>query len=560
MDSNLVYAKTPTGDEAVRQSTRVVQRNLRMVLVQVDGKTTVADLAAKIGNPRLVQSALRELEEGGFVAPTVDAVSVWEESMKAAKKAAAPEDVPPPMSQFSSFAPKSPGASKGSVGESVAAGFSSFGKPILPSASPLDPPVVYADTQEPEYLHNQQRMSAGRKALLVVVGFLVLLALAGGGYPYERFKPDLEASATRLLSTPVSIDHVGFTLFPSPSLKLRGVRIGEPVDGRIGEVLLSSPFALLGSAPHRIARVEVSDAILSANRLVALPMLMGPMAGNQEAVFQKMVVKRLQLTMGDKLGLNDLFGEIVFREDGSMEKSSFETVDRSMLVNVEAGNQGLALNIEGRAWTPPGAQVAFASLQAKGVLQKNRLVVQSIDTTFLGGIVRGSWVLNWENGLAMTGDGVLSRLDARKVSGAFAPSLRIDGEMTGNIRLRSVGSDWESLWGNVDAVLSMDITRGALHGVDLGEAVRRSGVSDVRAGSTKFDRLRSTISITPKQVVGRDIKMDAGMVTAVGQFSSARNGVVEGNMAVTMQTSVAIQNASVRVFGTLPDLSATTRR
>ena len=32
MDPNLVFAKTPIGDEAVRQSTRVVQRNLRMVL------------------------------------------------------------------------------------------------------------------------------------------------------------------------------------------------------------------------------------------------------------------------------------------------------------------------------------------------------------------------------------------------------------------------------------------------------------------------------------------------------------------------------------------------
>lgn len=38
MDPKLVFAKTPIGDEAVRQSTRVVQRNLRMVLVQVDGK------------------------------------------------------------------------------------------------------------------------------------------------------------------------------------------------------------------------------------------------------------------------------------------------------------------------------------------------------------------------------------------------------------------------------------------------------------------------------------------------------------------------------------------
>ena len=50
MNSSLVYAKTPIGDEAVRQSTRVVQRNLRMVLVQIDGKLTVGELGDKIGN------------------------------------------------------------------------------------------------------------------------------------------------------------------------------------------------------------------------------------------------------------------------------------------------------------------------------------------------------------------------------------------------------------------------------------------------------------------------------------------------------------------------------
>ena len=80
MDRNLIYAKTPIGDEAVRQSTRVVQRNLRMVLVQVDGKLSVAELGAKIGDARMVENALRELEEGGYIAPALEAVSVWQES------------------------------------------------------------------------------------------------------------------------------------------------------------------------------------------------------------------------------------------------------------------------------------------------------------------------------------------------------------------------------------------------------------------------------------------------------------------------------------------------
>lgn len=69
MDENLVYSKTSAGEEAVRQRTRVVQRNLRMVLILVDGKTTAGELALKVGNPQLVEQSLRELEEDGFIAP-----------------------------------------------------------------------------------------------------------------------------------------------------------------------------------------------------------------------------------------------------------------------------------------------------------------------------------------------------------------------------------------------------------------------------------------------------------------------------------------------------------
>jgi hypothetical protein len=565
MDSNLVYAKTPTGDEAVRQSTRVVQRNLRMVLVQVDGKMSVEELTAKIGNPRLVQSALRELEEGGFIAPTVDAVSVWEEGKKAAKKEFVTEPVPP-MSQFSTFGPKSLAAADSKRGEAATSHFSSFGKPILPlpseGGSKTTQPEVNTETREPPFRPHFQGISAGRKVLLVLAAILSILLAVVIFYPYEQFKLALEASATEMLAMPVKIDHIGVALFPSPSLKLSGVRIGEQGEGKISEVRIASLLSLLGSGAHKVPRLDVSGVSLPINSLIAMPMFSGENAGNRKetVIVRKIVVDKLQLSLGNGVDLNDLFGEIAFRQDGAIEKATFETSDRSMVINAQVSSKGILLNIDGRAWTPAGTTVSFASLQAKGLLQRNKLLIQEIDTTFLGGILRGSWLLDWSNELSMAGDGTLSRLDSRKISAAFAPSVKIEGDMSGTVRLRASGSDWDSLWGNLEVVLNTEITRGTLHGVDLGEAVRRSGVSEVRAGSTKFDRLRSTINITPRQVVGRDVKMDAGMVTAVGQFNSGRNGQVEANMLVTMQTSVSSQNASVRIFGTLPDLSATTRK
>ena len=57
MDLEIIYAKTLSGEEAMHKRTRVMQRNVRMVLILVDGQSTVADLILKTGNEKLTASS-----------------------------------------------------------------------------------------------------------------------------------------------------------------------------------------------------------------------------------------------------------------------------------------------------------------------------------------------------------------------------------------------------------------------------------------------------------------------------------------------------------------------
>lgn len=557
MDPKLVYAKTPTGDEAVRQSTRVVQRNLRMVLVQVDGKLTIEELSAKMENPRMVERALRELEEGGFIAPSLKAASVWAESKKPGRK----EQVSA-LSQFSTFGPKTLAPSESTAGNSTASNFSSFGKPILPSSRTRHMASSKPDTVPEREAEPEAHEDVGKRVPLLKLGlaglggvFLLLIGLALF-YPYGNFKPAIEAAATRLLLTPVQIGHVGVTLLPQPLLNLVDVRIGEAADSRIEVIRIASPFALLGSGPHRISNVEVVGAVLSANRLVALPMFsVSPTSAAGEVLIRRIGLERTEVTARD-IALRDIAGEIIFKADGSVEKASFQAVDRSIRLLATPTAQGLLLNIEGMAWKPAGTPVSFDSLQAKGLLQKDKLLIQSVDTTFLGGLLKGSWLLDWSNGLVMAGDAGLTRIDCRQLSAAFIPALKLEGDLGGTLRLRAGGKDWASMWSSLEAMLDADVTRGVLYGVDLGEVARRGSGSVVRSGSTKFDRLRTNITINSGQVSGRDIRLDAGMMTATGQFLANRNRQIDANLTVGIQTSVSSLHVPVRVSGVLPELTA----
>jgi len=271
-------------------------------------------------------------------------------------------------------------------------------------------------------------------------------------------------------------------------------------------------------------------------------------------------IDRLQVGIGNDQAMRDLRGEVRFRDDGTMAKANFETVDRGLLVSALPGEKEIALEIEGRAWKPVGSPVAFSALQAKGKLLENRLMIENIDTVALGGILRGNWRLDWGNELTMAGTVELLRLDSAKVAAALAPVAKIEGELSGELRLRARGGDWKMLWTDAEMTLNSEIVRGVFSGADLGEAVRRGSGAEVRAGSTKFDRLRSTLNISPNQISVRNIKLDAGMMTGTGQLVADRYGEVEGTVAVTLSTSVSSVTAPVRVYGTLPDLTATSRK
>ncbi len=67
MNKNTIFCKTADGEEAVKQRTRLVQRNLRNILIMVDGQSSVADLAEHFGDMAVVLGALAELLALGFI-------------------------------------------------------------------------------------------------------------------------------------------------------------------------------------------------------------------------------------------------------------------------------------------------------------------------------------------------------------------------------------------------------------------------------------------------------------------------------------------------------------
>lgn len=549
MDQKLVYAKTPIGDEAVRQRTRVVQRNLRLVLVQVDGKLSAGELSAKIGDTRLVENALRDLEQGGFIAPTSEAVSVWQETKLRAQKL---KTLGLPKAGAAAAAGRPAAFADPGMAPSAGSAFSSFGTSgsSSPAGEQEAPPP---EMSEPRQHRLRLLPLAGGIAGILLLALLTLLLL----FPYERFRPDIEAGLSEILQAPVMVGEIRVSVLPLPVLRLANLQVGSEGEAAIDEVRIPSPWALFGSGVRVLSRVDIAGVRLPADRLLASPLL-GVEQGRKTLplIVRRLVVERMSVSAGT-LTLADLKGEVRMREDGRVENASLQKIDRSLRVEAQPSPQGVVLKVEGLGWRlSEDSPLTLDSVQANGLLQRSKLIVQSFDATTLGGVVRGSWLLDWSKGLAMVGDVALERLDCRRVTSVFAPSLWLEGYLGGSLRFRAAGRDWPALWSNVEATLDALVLRGVLNGVDLGEAARRGGGSPVRAGSTKFERLSARLTITGQQVIGRDVAMNSGMFSANGQFVVTRDRAVDSNLIVTMQTSASVLRMPIRVSGTLPNLLA----
>lgn len=320
LDPNLVFAKTAAGEEAMLQRTRVVQRNVRMVLILVDGNATVAELCDKTGNTQLTQNALLELEGDGFVERRVETGSVWRHGKQAPKKKTV--STPQPVSGFSTFGerleanPAGSGLSHSLATQIVAPPDEHAGRPPQTS-TPLSPgtstpvpwpsrpgyrtPAAASPATQPAAAPGDEpgekkgalparlrwlfgfgettdqpdikRRRPGRRrwsltwTLTATLGILlisVVLSLLALFFPYADYLPQVEAALAQSTGQPAKVGGMRVSVYPKPGLLLLDLQLGDPTDGiQIGTLRLQPEISSLLSPRIIFRQAELRDVRLS---------------------------------------------------------------------------------------------------------------------------------------------------------------------------------------------------------------------------------------------------------------------------------------------------------
>lgn len=595
MDANLIYEKTAAGEDAVRQRTRVVQRNTRMVLILVDGKSSVAELCEKTGNVQLVESALQDLERDGLIAPKLEQDSVWEQSKKLAEeiKAAAvnrlskeehqavqkPEPVPdlisPPSSTPEPFsiAPLSvfPGQSSFSK-----APFSTFGGP--PSVMPAMQKEV-PEEKRPASVGERLSGFFSRKGKadaddaikpirrgpsgpyvslplaisLGVAGVVALIALIFFFYPYDSHRPQIEAAMSRMLGQPINVGEVRATFLPRPSISLERVRGDEASGVQAAHIrLVPEIFSLLGSRPV-FSLVEISNARLTEKSLTALPkQLTDAFSSNAPASIQAINFSQLEVAILG-LPLADLQSEIRPDQSGKLGPTLFQTSDRSLKVILTPVAGGFLAEFDSYGWKPEAeSRFRFDSLQGKALWDGHSLSLQSVDARIFDGAIQGSLLFSREGQLALAGEINVKHMNLLRLAGALGYGTQFEGELAGALKFSGGSSAWSSVLGASSGEGRFSLQRGVLGGFDMVEGVRR-GKGTVRGGATRYEQLNGRLTVQPESIRFSDLSLTSGALHTGGYLDVARDGKLAGRVEVELRGSSSVVRMPLSASGTLKE-------
>ena len=598
MDSNLIYLKTASGEEAMHQRTRVMQRNLRMVLILVDGKSTVSDLVLKIGNQALTESALAELEAGGFIAPQAEHDSLWSESKKVAQeiRSAALNKAMQVVSQDKG-ATAAPGVDAGfSLPADSAFSTSAFPFPPMPFANtekPAIPPVVEKPAKPKKSDLASEKAGGGLVKLaarirglfsggeviesakvsikpirrggrrdsltwsaVATIAFLFLIVLAVllvMFFPYNLFRTDVEAAIEQATGQPVTVGEIRGEVYPKPGLTLAHVKIGKDENAlNIGEAHLLPEVGSLFEPKILFRQVVLSGVSLPAELVAELPRLFASLALPASRFgLENIRLEKTELSFAG-LVLEGLEGEVQRDAKGLFQGVQLNSADRGTKLEAKPVGAGLEVKLDALAWRPSEAsRLVVNSANLKGVVEGGALTLSDMELRVFDGVVKGVAVLRGDKVRTLTGEVAYERIDAARLGEALGVGQLLSGSASGNLRFSAISENWATIFSTMDADGAFSLDRGSMRGIDLPEAVRRVSRGPVQGGATQFEQLSGKIKVTDSGYQVSGISINSGLMQSSGSAEVSKDLKLKGRMELQMRGTANQMRVPVSLGGTL---------
>lgn len=558
MNDESIYFKTADGEAAVRERTRLVQRNLRTVLILVDGLADVAMLKAKTGDAAMVESALRELEGMGLIetreAGVEPELGVSPPLTFDAEESIAATDAVP-LSSFDGSMPTVATAGIDKKGPEAKSGWwatlrrrrreareealydKAYGEvsPVPPEDIGPASPITAKPAPTPP---RRRKRKLGRLLLIAAVMAVALAVMRIVFYPYDDFRPRFEQHLTRVLGDTVTIGRLRVAFLPMPVVMLEKVSVGEAPYARIDMVRLVPELGSL-FVEHRYRQVTAQGLNLSVSGIDRLSRWFAVALPEKAAIagVGAIDIDRLWLGIGRE-SLGPLSGSMNIDSRRGINSFQLAGADKTR-VDGRVKAAGVSLALHAGDWLSPfSPPLRFASLDIEGDLAPAGFNIRKLDGFAYDGEAHGTGELGWRDGVGLTLNLELQRIAADKMVSALNGPALLDGKLDSKLRLTAAADRLDRLGAALRADGSFKVVHGQLKHLDIVEALKPAGrqaAGVTRGGTTGFEEFAGSIAADNQAVRLTGLRLRSGLLNAAG------NAVIARSDTPTLTGSIAVE-------------------
>ncbi len=399
----------------------------------------------------------------------------------------------------------------------------------------------------------KQASSGWLLGFIFKLGLFLLVLLVGALFviPYVLPMRDYMPVASQMLSErlhqPVHVGNLSGRILPTPRLELGEIYIGDAKQFQADVAQINFSFMGVLTEQKPIDSIEFQGVKVRAAWLKNAAEWLQRMANDPKYPVSSMVITNGTLD-ADAFSLSGIEGKLDFDPDGRFTQADLRANGGkySLGINATPENKSqIALTVRGGA-LPLLPNWTFDTLNAKGVLGANDLVISDFDAKIMGGSIKGSAGINWRSGWNAQGT-----LNAKAINMQMLDKLA-DGTVDGSARFRMASA---ALGGLTDSVVldgNFTSKDGTISGLEIADTVRKRSRENLPGGRIHYDELSGAVTFDNGVYHFKQTRITTSALSATSAFDvDAGNRQMSGTMSVILSIHDRTPPVDLQIGGTV---------
>lgn len=386
--------------------------------------------------------------------------------------------------------------------------------------------------------------------LLVIIHFIQLNFLIA---PITKL-------VSKSMNEAVTIQAVKVSIFPSPSLELEGIKVGDSTVAISAKSLVIKPTWLdiyyrissnqsLRHMPYTVNAIQIDDLTIAPEQFKLASKQMAAAVHSEYLIANQVILKNAHIRLRG-VDLPPVNGLLQLNKSGQVQSALFVSGEKNLVVNIQPNTNSTLIEVKASKWRLPiASKPMFNSLFAKGSVKRGQLFFPQIEGELYGGKINASMNLGLAANSPIAGTFELLGIRLEDVFVDFKKEplvigkLKIRGEFllkTGDLSAASapeISTDFSVSNGYVN---NLNFTRAMM---DPSGATRSGEV-------TRFTSLSGKLKVQKQQYQFKELILKNKQLNARGDINMSSSDELSGEVLTTLNLKTRSFQHAFKVMGT----------